>query len=73
MYDTKLVYTPSPKLNEEEQKKAKEQYIANHYFIGAIMISGEDIVKVELRTPPLPAKKEEKKEEKKEDDAVTKA
>lgn len=37
------------------------------------MISGEDIVKVELRTPPLPAKKEEKKEEKKEDDAVTKA
>ncbi len=27
--------------------------MACHYYIGAIMISGEDILKAELRTPPI--------------------
>lgn len=28
--------------------------MATHYYIGAIMISGEDILKAELREPALP-------------------
>lgn len=73
IYDVKLSFTPDAGLSPEEQKRARDHYFASHYFIGAIMISGEDIAKVELRTPPIARKQEEEAKEKKEGDAVTNA
>lgn len=58
-YDVKLNFKADPALSPEEQQKAKEEYFASHYYISAVMISGEDILKAELRQPPLENKKNE--------------
>lgn len=53
LYDVKLNYVADAKLSQEEQKKAHDEYVRCHYYIGPVMISGDDILKAELRTPPV--------------------
>ena len=45
--------TPSIQKTEEEKKKILEQYKWDHYYIGATIISGHDIVKIEMKFPPI--------------------
>ena len=49
-------------MTEEEKKKAFEEYAWSHYYIGGTIISGHDIVKIEMKFPPIGGKKAERED-----------
>lgn len=56
--DYKLEYYPPSELPDEEQKQMSHEYTGSHYYFGSIMVTGKDILKIELENP-----KEEKENE----------